>query len=183
MASVKKLFNQGENSPMQVLADAGGKIVGRTRFQKITYLLSETGLLEGYDFEYHHYGPYSDDLSSSLQIAVLFDELNEEEKKTDWGGHYSIFTLPESVSDSVEVNQSRKEFIKPMLNISSIVLELAATAAFLAKENDNSDDFDPWGKTRELKPDKATSERLGEAKKLYKKIFSIETPRQLPNIA
>ncbi len=183
MANVNKLFNQGKNSPMQVLADAGGKIVGKTRFQKIAYLLSEAGLLEGYDFEYHHYGPYSDDLSSSLKFASLFDELKEEERKTDWGGYYSIFSLPESEGDKIEVNQNRSKFIKPMLNISSIVLELAATAAFLAKANDNPDDFDPWEKTRELKPDKATPDRLDKAKKLYKKILSVKTPRQLPKIA
>jgi len=183
MASVNKLFNQGENSPMQILADAGGEIVGRTRFQKIAYLLSEAGLLEGYGFEYHHYGPYSDDLTSSLKFASLFDELNEEEKKTDWGGYYSIYTLPDSEDDKFEINTEREQFIAPMLKVSSIVLELAATATFLACNKNGSESFDPWAKTVELKPKKATAKRLVEAKDLFEKLLSISTPRSLPKIS
>lgn len=183
MASVNKLFNQGGNSPMQILADAGGEIIGRTRFQKIAYLLSEVGLLEGYKFEYHHYGPYSDDLSSSLKFAALFDALNEEEKKTDWGGYYSTYTLPESEGNKFEVKSERERFIAPMLKVSSIVLELTATAAFLTRNKDSSENYDPWEKTVELKPKKATEERLAKAKELFEKLFSMETPQSLPEIS
>ena len=38
----------------------GGRIVGKTRLQKTVYLLKECGIDLGFDFDYHHYGPYSE---------------------------------------------------------------------------------------------------------------------------
>ena len=44
-----------------IVRDAGGKIVGRTRLQKIGYLLELSGLGEGFSFDYRHYGPFSEE--------------------------------------------------------------------------------------------------------------------------
>ena len=48
-----------------IIRDAGGKVVGRTRLQKLGYLLELSGLGDGFSFEYRHYGPYSEELAAA----------------------------------------------------------------------------------------------------------------------
>ena len=50
-----------------IVRDAGGRIVGRTRFQKIAYLLSVAGFEDGLRFVYKHYGPFSEDLAVAVR--------------------------------------------------------------------------------------------------------------------
>src|SRR5690349_2175915 len=76
-----------------IIRDAGGRIVGRTRLQKITYLLEVAGLGEGFSFEYRHYGPYSEDLASAARLAAILDYISEDEQPASWGGRYSIYTV------------------------------------------------------------------------------------------
>ena len=53
-----------------IVRDAGSRIVGRTRLQKVAYLLSVTGLEDGLPFVYKHYGPYSEDLATAARDAT-----------------------------------------------------------------------------------------------------------------
>jgi uncharacterized protein len=41
-----------------IIADAGGKVIGRTRLQKLAYLLELADLGEGFQFQYRHYGAF-----------------------------------------------------------------------------------------------------------------------------
>jgi hypothetical protein len=77
----------------EIVKDTGGRLVGRTKLQKVAYLLELAGLGAGFQFEYRHYGPYSEDLADAMQLAVAFDLVSEEERKADWGGTYSIYTF------------------------------------------------------------------------------------------
>lgn len=154
----------------EIIRAAGGEIVGRTRLQKVAYLLELAGLGHGFSFEYRHYGPYSEDLALASRNADLLGFLEEEERPTSWGGFYSIFKV---IGPSTE-----QEFAVAATEADSVVLELAATAAFLAKENFP----DPWGETARRKPEKAASGRLEMAKTLYQTLSEIETPRPLPVI-
>jgi uncharacterized protein YwgA len=56
----------------EIVRDAGGRIVGRTKLQKVAYLLELAGLGDGFQFEYRHYGPYSEDLAGAIQMANAF---------------------------------------------------------------------------------------------------------------
>ena len=56
----------------EIVRDAGGHIVGRTRLQKIAYLLEITGLGAGFPFRYKHYGPYSEQLADAAETAQIF---------------------------------------------------------------------------------------------------------------
>jgi hypothetical protein len=158
-----------------IIRDAGGKIVGRTRLQKIAYLLEITGLGDGFAFEYRHFGPYSESLANAMTKAQLLDLIEEKEMPTSWGGFYSIFTTPGSGKRAAV--PARLELIKAASNADPIELELAATAALLAVERS----ADPWGETAKRKPDKAP--HLQNAKLLYRKLLTVTTPRQLPKIA
>ena len=161
-----------------IVRDAGGKLVGRTRLQKIGYLLERSGLGEGFPFEYRHYGPYSEELASATRNAGLFGLLDEQEYPTSWGGLYSVFTTP-AASSPDSADQSRIDLIREGADANPIELELAATAAFFADQGS----ADPWQETAKRKPQKAEGGRLDNAKVLYRRLQQIETPKPLPRIA
>ncbi|HRW66146.1 MAG TPA: hypothetical protein P5032_10430 [Candidatus Competibacter sp.] len=164
----------------KIVRDAGGQIVGRTRIQKVVYLLELTGQVNGFDFnfEYRHYGPYSEALSDAIHAADAFGLITEEERTAQWGGRYSIYKASEELERLIE--NDRVRFIKEAAAIDPVILEIAATAAYLyAVENFS----DPWGETQRRKPEKATPERLDRAKKAYQKLLGLKTPQPLPAIA
>lgn len=154
-----------------IIADAGGKIVGRTKLQKIAYLLEAAGEGDGFHFGYHHYGPYCEDLTRAASIAGMTGDINEEEKVANWGGSYSIYTTSASPE-----NGPRQRLVRTAAEANSVVLELAATAAYFAVNGKE----DPWQETLARKPDKAAEGRLDEAKELYQKLHSIN--KSLPAI-
>ncbi len=157
----------------EIVAAAGGTLVGRTRLQKLAYLLELAGLGEGFHFEYRHFGPFSEDLTLAVRDATLAGLLEEKEEPTSWGGHYSIYS-----TKLVDENDTRRAYAKLASETSSVVLELAATAAFLAVEGRD----DPWLETARRKPDKAADGRLEKARALYREFVQVRSPKPLPNI-
>ncbi|NJM00319.1 MAG: hypothetical protein HC924_16675 [Synechococcaceae cyanobacterium SM2_3_2] len=170
-----------EKKVAEIVRDAGGSIVGRTKFQKVAYLLELAGFGNGFRFEYRHYGPYSEDLTSAISTARVFGLIREEEKKANWGGIYSVYTYKESddLSDDL-ADSSRKNFAQAACQIDSILLELAATAAYLYAVEGSQD---PWGETAQRKPTKAKDGRLELAKNAYRNLLDLSTPKPLPKIA
>lgn len=57
-----------------IVRDAGGRIVGRTRLQKIGFFLEAAGLGAGFPFKYKHYGPYSEELSAASQFVCFLNK-------------------------------------------------------------------------------------------------------------
>lgn len=165
----------------EIVADAGGKLVGRTRLQKVAYLAQLAGFDDFFRFEYRHYGPFSEELADAVEVASGLGLLNEEEKRTQWGGWYSVYTAPgtPSVTDA-----GKARFVAKAAEIGAVELELAATAAFLyAHEGIGaSNGGDPWAETAKRKPEKAEGGRLQGAKDAYRELLKIETPVPLPRI-
>ncbi len=163
-----------------VVQVAGGAITGRVRLQKIMYLLQLAGCESGFDFDYHHYGPYSEDVTAAASLAVAKGTIKEEERTASWGGRYSVYRSS-GVDDSGSVDSVESELVQKAAHSSSIELELAATAAYFAvKENP-----DPWAETQSRKPEKATDERVKSAKQLYAELYNIanKSPaNKLPNL-
>lgn len=160
----------------EIVRDAGGRIVGRTRFQKIGCILELAGLGEGFQFYYKNFGPYSEALATATRDADILGFLTETEQKTQWGGWYSTFTTDMELDDTVPVE--RTELAKKAAAADSIVLELAVTAAFLASQGVD----DAWEETERRKPEKVTEGRLEKAKVFYAVLKRIETPEPLPDI-
>lgn len=75
----------------QILRDAGGEIVGRTKLQKTAYLLSLAGFEDAFEFEYKYYGPFSELLAEATAYAAAFDRISESERQASWGGAYSVY--------------------------------------------------------------------------------------------
>lgn len=161
----------------EIIRDAGGRIVGRTKLQKIAFFLEEAGLGNEFPFSYKLYGPYSEELSSAIRMATLMNIVSEQVLNTNWGGSYSIY----SSNQVAEVDSTNPRLIlaKIASQADAVELELAATALLLNKEGYS----DPWSETAKRKPEKAIDNRLESSKLLYKKLSAINTPRRLPSIA
>jgi len=55
-----------------------GEIKGRTRFQKMVYLgQEELGLPDSFDFSKHYYGPYSWDLTETIERMIHEGDITE----------------------------------------------------------------------------------------------------------
>lgn len=149
---------------------AGGKMVGRVKMQKIVFFLEAAQVGYGFDYEYRHYGPYSEQLADAAQRAQFFDLLKEKKERTQWGSEYSIYELSKSFNGELpstgeKKTEIRKKLIKMANEASSVVLELAATALFLYKEGRE----EPWALTDRKKPDKA-KDHLTDAKLFYDRL-------------
>lgn len=159
-----------------IVRDAGGRIVGRTRLQKIAFILEAAGVGAGFRFKYKHYGPYSEELTNASRTASLLGFLAETEQPTAWGGSFSIFSTT-MVADQ-QIPESRRSLIREMVNVDAVELELAATALFLALERFPN----AWNETARRKPEKAADGRLDRARALYESIRQIQTPNPFPNL-
>jgi uncharacterized protein YwgA len=158
-----------------VIQDAGGRVIGRTKLQKITYLLCAAGLEDGFDFEYRHYGPYSENLSDAIAEARLGGLVSEDERSAQWGGSYSIYQTTKPLDRSAEAVRLR--LVQLAASADAVVLELAATAVYLARQGNP----DPWKETARRKPEKASG-RLDRAAALLAELRSVKVPSQLPAI-
>ena len=110
--------------------------------------------------------------------------VQEDEKRADWGGRYSIYRIDSSTDLETPKDADRARFLSAAAKIGAIELELAATAAFLYEEDGIGRlvDGDPWEETARLKPDKASHGRLKRARKAYQELREMHAPTSLPPI-
>ena len=163
-----------------IVRDAGGKLVGRTRLQKVGYLMQLAGFAGDFQYEYRHYGPYSEELAEAMEIAVGLGIVREEKKESMSGAWYSIYHVDQPSGDD-----DRARFIATAAKISAIELELAATAAFLHTEEGciGKGAKGAWAIASQRKQNKAADGRLEKAKEAYRKLRAINVPEKLPLIA
>jgi hypothetical protein len=158
----------------QVIWDAGGEIVGRTKLQKTVYLLTLAGFETLFRFGYKHYGPFSEELADAAELAAAFDLIAEHRQPASWGGDYSVYAVS---AGKPSAQTSRIKLAREAAKSDAVLLELAATAAYLAQEGKPQ----PWAETARRKPDKAADGRLERAKELYARLRAA-SDSALPNI-
>jgi uncharacterized protein YwgA len=142
---------------------AGGRLVGKTRLQKSAYLLEAAGVGLGFDFSYHYYGPYSDELAIAAEDAEALTLVTVKWETTQSGLQYAVYeSSPSNEEDFSDISKRRKSILDTLAQYDSISLELAATAHFL-RQNGYSD---PWSETHRRKPEKASDDRVTKAKRL-----------------
>jgi uncharacterized protein len=105
-----------------------------------------------------------------MEIATGLGLIEEEERRAEWGGRYSIYRSTDRTPPSIDSCQVR--FVTAAAQIGAIELELAATAAFLYAEEGigRNRSGDPWAETARRKPDKAGDGRLERAKAAYRRL-------------
>ena len=87
---------------LQLVAASGGSVTTRIRIQKEVFLLAVKGCLNlrATNFSYHHFGPFSRQLSETLQFAVSAGLLEEKEEAfSEWD--QTVFLLPYGVRKGV----------------------------------------------------------------------------------
>jgi uncharacterized protein len=143
----------------------GGQLIGKTRLQKTVYLLGEYGPGFGFDFTYHHYGPYSEDLADATEDARVLQMLTVDWSASQDGTQYAIFKAAAVARHSGEeaADQERQRLLRMMKGYSAVELEIAATADFLKKHGYRQD---PWSETRRRKGAKFTPQRAQRADEL-----------------
>lgn len=154
-----------------IVALNGGKLVGKTRLQKVTYLLDACGLNSGFDYEYHHFGPYSADVAASADVAEILDRLSSEEKPGFHSVPYVTYATTEEVPSRLSEMSAQEitEKLSTMEHYSAIVLELAATIHYL----ENAEGYSSSGAQEEVKARKsakASTDRLRQANELLQKL-------------
>jgi uncharacterized protein len=163
----------------RLVNEAGGELIGRTRLQKVACLAKLAGLLDTFEFEYRHYGPFSERLATSMDIAAGLGIVEEQDKRAAWGGSYSVYR--ETGRTPKGDNPMRCQFVTEAAKIGAIQLELAATAAFLHVD-EGLDGPKAWAETARRKPEKAQDGRLGAAQAAYRHLSRLPTPTPLPAI-
>lgn len=163
-----------------IIFDAGGKLVGRTRLQKVAYILEVMDCGFGFDFAYKHYGPYSENLSIAAQFARSSQLILEEEQIANWGGRYSIFHVSSSPAAAPEdpTVSRRRDIVQFTSQADAVELEIAATAILLYNEGFK----DPWAETKRRKPSKSSSSVISGAKQLIEKLRTLDTEDKLTEI-
>lgn len=126
-----------------ILDAAGGQLTGRVRLQKVVYLLDRLGLQSGFDYDYHHYGPYSRDLDSATADGRAFGLIEErhEHRQSD-GAMYSVFELKGMATDEAFGRLGRVragELVQLFKQTNITVLELAATVDWLWRKEGLND--------------------------------------------
>jgi uncharacterized protein len=152
----------------EIVREAGGRIVGRTRLQKSVFLLSLAGFEKRFRFGYRHYGPFSEALADAVDLAVAFDRVSEQIGPSSWGGTYSVYSVSEPSGGD---GSARVRLLQEAAGSDPILLELAATAGYLFKVEGSKE---PWAKTARLS-------RLGRAKELYLRLRAVSDDA-LPDI-
>ena len=126
-----------------VVAAAGGRLTGRVRLQKVIYILDQLGLNSGFNYEYHHYGPYSRELDSATADAKEFLGLKEDfEHRDSDGARYSVFSYSGVVAAEAygDLSQENAGSLLKIFSATNItVLELAPTIDWLWRVENISD--------------------------------------------
>jgi len=91
-------------------ANDGQPVEGRTRLQKITFLLLEQAqfLKNRYDFVAHNYGPYSPELQSDIDYLIREGFLDDNHKTVEEGKikyEYTITAIGSSLIKKVLANK------------------------------------------------------------------------------
>lgn len=154
-----------------IVALNGGKLVGKTRLQKVAYLLDACGMNSGFDYDYHHFGPYSADVALAADVGELMGRLNSEEKPGFHSVPYVIYQTDEPAPETIgEMGSDEiREKLSTLDKYSALVLELAATVCFL----ENEEGYSRGDAQKEVvvrKAAKASADRLIQANELLEKL-------------
>ena len=157
--NTKKVFYKGPLMVVYIINKLNefypNKSIGKTAIQKLTYLfvrkLNDPNHILNYDFSLHYYGPYSDELSSTIDFAEskgLID-IRWEDKKG-----YIIQSRREQFE---ELEENEKELLDEVVqeygNYGRVIdISIVATAFYVKDKYDVPDDELP-ASIENLKPE------------------------------
>jgi len=123
-----------------IAAFPGRKVYGRTRLQKSIRLLQEIGYPTDYTFRMHHYGPYTDEIISDLQILEHYKLAKETHQEGEQLGSRNYYVIEATnLAPDVPELEPYRDVLSLLIKEDSTVLELAATYVEYLRRCDDSD--------------------------------------------
>lgn len=129
-----------EHAKVMALISVAGEVIGRKKLQKIIYIAKKLNFPFGERYNFHFYGPYSEELTLRIEEMCNLGFVHEMKEKK--GGYYQYrYTLSEEGNKFLSISNlnmpSLKTFTHDINEKSSRFLELVSTLLFfeeLAKE-------------------------------------------------
>lgn len=91
-----------------------GEIVGRKKLQKMIYIAKKIAFPFQERFQFHFYGPYSEELTLRMEELCNMGFLNEVKEKK--GGYYQYrYTLTDSGKEFLSLNEVEMPFLQECL--------------------------------------------------------------------
>ncbi|KAB2332466.1 YwgA family protein [Bacillus mesophilum] len=117
---------------MQAIADAD-EIIGRKKLQKMIYIARKIDFPFQERFQFHFYGPYSEELTLRVEELCNMGFVNEVKEKK--GGYYQYrYTLTESGREFLGLHETDMPFLqeclKDMNEQNARFLELVSTVLY-----------------------------------------------------
>jgi uncharacterized protein YwgA len=158
---------------LKLVEASGGSLDTRIRIQKEAFLLA----LKGYrhfrpqSFVYHHYGPFSREVSDAVQSAVSGGLLEEREEIFPDGSKkysYHLSDAGRAFSDDEVLSDVVREYAAFLGKQHWRALELAATVAYLEARKRISSREDAFAMAEKLKPE--TVQHAANARKILQEL-------------
>lgn len=113
-----------------------GEIVGRKKLQKMIYIAKKIHFPFNDRFQFHFYGPYSEELTTRVEELCNMGFLNEIKEKK--GGYFQYrYTLTESGKEFLSLNEVEMPFLEDcfqdMNEQNARFLELVSTVLFFGE--------------------------------------------------
>jgi uncharacterized protein YwgA len=112
---------------------AGGRVDGRKKLHKLTYLCQRAGTDIGQSFVFHMYGVYSPSLARDVEAAEAWHLIDENEVEGP-GGHYEITTGPAAAANQCNTGNFDTQglaLVRQLAGESPSALEVLTTIAYL----------------------------------------------------
>lgn len=122
------------------------KQLGKTMIQKLCFMLTRENILD-YDYSLYHYGPFSPEVESDLDILDFFDDVNIKWNKNG----YDIKIEKEDIEIKKEDSEKIREIVKEYGDYTATDMSLIATALFL-KDNTDIENDDLVSEVQNIKP-------------------------------
>jgi uncharacterized protein YwgA len=155
-----------------VAAHPQGTVIGRKRLQKTIRLLQRIDLPTDYCFQFHFYGPYSEEIQSDLELLRELGMVIEERQSSEASTWFVI--RASDGSDASLVSQFSRE-IRAMAGTDADALEVASTYDFYREMGLGHEEA--VERTKEKKPSKCSSSNLDAAMKILREIGLLDASR------
>jgi uncharacterized protein len=122
-----------DHAKLLALFQRAGEVVGRKKLQKIVYIAKKLNFPFNEKYQFHFYGPYSEEVTCKVEELCNFNFI--EEVKEQKGGYFQYrYTLTSEGENFLNHHQldmpSLDETVKSMNEKSSRFLELVSTVLF-----------------------------------------------------
>ena len=165
---------------ISLVIQSAGRIIGRTKLQKIVYLANSIGW-KAIDFKYHNYGPFSDSLAAELDNMKNYGWVEEREISTSRDrvlheyyssnkykqtGLSQLGKIEDTVPNGKQLISRTRGLVKQLNKFSADDLQIMSTLVFLRAQDPSISEDQAIDMTRKLKP-QFSKEEISKGKRIF----------------